>query len=135
MNTYPDNWGATAATIKQAAGYRCQRCGLKCLPPGNSYRHLPKSIRAKLAAQVHHIDWNPANNNRSNLICLCPGCHLRSHRHAIRPIEGQLALKLELPKQKKRSIRYSPNFQLTLADLIDRLPKLKIDYQLKLDFN
>ena len=68
---YPDNWSDIAATVKQAAGYRCNRCGLKCLPPHNSYRHLDLSLRRKLSAQVHHLDGNPAQNDTSNLVCLC----------------------------------------------------------------
>lgn len=28
---------------------------------------------------VHHIDFNPTNNNHSNLIVLCARCHLRKH--------------------------------------------------------
>ena len=32
-----------------------------------------KIQRRKL--QVHHIDYNKKNNNESNLISLCNGCH------------------------------------------------------------
>jgi 5-methylcytosine-specific restriction endonuclease McrA len=131
---YPDNWTELAATVKQAAGYRCNRCGLKCLPPHNSYRHLDLSLRRKLSAQVHHLDGNPAQNDRSNLVCLCSGCHLRMHRHRPQPTPGQLSLKLKLPKVR-RSRQHKQNWQLTLADLIDRLPQLPLTLhrQLTLD--
>ena len=131
---YPDNWTEIAATVKQAAGYRCNRCGLKCLPPNNSYRHLELSLRRKLSAQVHHLDGNPAQNDRSNLVCLCSGCHLRMHRHRPQPTPGQLSLKLKLPKVRK-SRQNHRNFQLTLTDLIDRLPQLPLmlHQQLELD--
>jgi 5-methylcytosine-specific restriction endonuclease McrA len=133
---YPENWSEIAATVKQAAGYRCNRCGLKCLPPHNSYRHLDLSIRRKLSAQVHHLDGNPAQNDQSNLVCLCSGCHLRMHRHRPQPTPGQLSLKLKLPKVRK-SRKQKQNWQLTLADLIDRLPRLSVELyqQLELDLN
>ncbi len=100
---YPDNWTDIATTVKQAAGYRCNRCGLKCLPPHNSYRHLDLSLRRKLSAQVHHLDGNPAQNDTFNLVCLCSGCHLRMHRHRPQPTPGQLSLKLKLPKVRQIS--------------------------------
>ena len=112
---YPNNWTEIATTVKQAAGYRCNRCGLKCLPPNNSYRHLELSLRRKLSAQVHHLDGNPARNDTSNLICLCSGCHLRMHRHRPQPTPGQLSLKLKLPKVRRLRQKHS-YFQLTLAD-------------------
>jgi 5-methylcytosine-specific restriction endonuclease McrA len=133
---YPDNWSDIAATVKQAAGYRCNRCGLKCLPPHNSYRHLDLSLRRKLSAQVHHLDGNPAQNDKSNLVCLCSGCHLRMHRHRPQPTPGQLSLKLKLPKVR-RVRQHKQNWQLTLADLIDRLPRLSVELyqQLELDLS
>ncbi|AFY92947.1 HNH endonuclease [Chamaesiphon minutus] len=133
---YPDNWAQIATAIKQAAGYRCDRCGLKCLPPARSYRHLDRSLRRRLSAQVHHVDRNPAHNDRANLVCVCAGCHLRLHRHHPKPTPGQLALKLKLPKVR-RSRQKDRNFQLTLADLIDRLPQLPsgLSRQLELDLD
>jgi 5-methylcytosine-specific restriction endonuclease McrA len=131
---YPDNWTEIAAAVKQAAGYRCYRCGLKCLPPANSYRHLDLSLRRRLSAQVHHIDRNPARNDRANLVCLCSGCHLRVHRHHPKPTPGQLSLKLKLPKVRK-SRQHQRNFQLTLTDLLALLPQLPLmlHHQLELE--
>jgi hypothetical protein len=102
---YPDNWAEIATTVKQAAGYRCNHCGLKCLPPHNSYRHLDLSLRRKLSAQVHHLD-------------------------------GKLSLKLKLPKVR-RPRQNKQNWQLTLTDLIDRLPQLPLilHRQLELDLS
>ena len=131
---YPENWSEIAATVKQAAGYRCNRCGLKCLPPHDSYRHLDLSLRRKLSAQVHHLDGNPAQNEKSNLVCLCSGCHLRMHRHRPQPTPGQLSLKLKLPKVR-RSRQHKQNWQLTLADLIDRLPQLPLTLHRQLTLN
>jgi hypothetical protein len=147
---YPDDWTQIATAIKQAAGYRCDRCGLKCLPPGNSYMHLDLSLRRRLSAllgethaeetsarfhpQVHHLDRNPACNDRANLVCVCSGCHLRLHRHHPKPTPGQLSLKLKLPKVRRARHQHR-NFQLTLADLIERLPQLPtgLARQLELD--
>jgi 5-methylcytosine-specific restriction endonuclease McrA len=131
---YPDNWSEISLSVKLAAGYRCHRCGLKCLPSANSYRHLDSVIRRKLSAQVHHIDSNPANNDLSNLICLCAGCHLRMHRHRPKQIPGQLSFKIKLPRVR-RLRHHRENFQLTLEDLIDRLPPLPVMWhrQLELD--
>ncbi len=133
---YPDNWPQIATAIKQAAGYRCDRCGLKCLPPARSYRHLDRKLRRRLSAQVHHVDRNPAHNERANLVCVCAGCHLRLHRHYPKPTPGQLSLKLKLPKVRRVRQKYR-NFQLTLADLIERLPQLPSGFarQLELDLN
>jgi hypothetical protein len=56
------------------------------------------------------------------------------HRHRPRPTPGQLSLKLKLPKVRKPR-QSKQNWQLTLADLIDRLPRLSIELyrQLELD--
>lgn len=85
---------------------------------------------------MHHLDRNPAHNERANLVCVCAGCHLRLHRHHPKPTPGQLALKLKLPKVR-RSRQKDKNFQLTLADLIERLPQLPsgLDRQLELDLD
>jgi 5-methylcytosine-specific restriction endonuclease McrA len=151
---YPDNWTEIATAIKQSAGYHCNRCGLKCLPPAHSYRHLNLSLRRRLSAllgethaeetsarfhpQVHHIDGNPSHNDLSNLVCLCAGCHLRMHRHRPPQTPGQLSLKLKLPKVKVRRVRPDRrNYQLTLVDLIFRLPQLPLTLhrQLELDLS
>jgi hypothetical protein len=69
-------------------------------------------------------------------VCVCSGCHLRLHRHHPKPTPGQLALKLKLPKVRRSRQKYR-NFQLTLADLIERLPHLPsgLDRQLELDLD
>jgi hypothetical protein len=129
---YPANWQEIATEIKQAAGYRCHRCGLVCLPPGSGYRHLSLSLRRQLCAQVHHRDGNPRHNKPTNLVCLCAGCHLWMHRYPL-PLPGQQSLKLKLPRQPKQ--RRQPHWQLTLTDLIDRLPQISSSppYQLERD--
>jgi 5-methylcytosine-specific restriction endonuclease McrA len=135
-SAYPANWTEIATGVKRSVGYHCNRCGLKCLPPAHSYRHLDLSLRRRLSAQVHHIDGNPSHNDRSNLVCLCSGCHLAMHRHRPHITPGQLSLKLKLPKVKVRRVRQERrNLQLTLVDLIFRLPQLPmmLHQQLELD--
>jgi 5-methylcytosine-specific restriction endonuclease McrA len=133
---YPNNWTEIATEIKRSVGYHCNRCGLKCLPPAHSYRHLDLSLRRRLSAQVHHIDGDPSHNDRANLVCLCSGCHLAMHRHRPQITPGQLSLKLKLPKVKVLRVRQNQrNLQLTLVDLILRLPQLPmmLHRQLELD--
>lgn len=43
--------------------------------------------------QVHHIDGEPTNNNPSNLLPLCPNCHLLDiHDPTAKPDPGRIAL-------------------------------------------
>jgi hypothetical protein len=98
--SYPENWNQIATEIKQRSGYCCQRCGIQCLTPGNSYRHLPRRIRSKYTAQVHHRDRQPFNNNPDNLVALCTGCHLHYHQGQKGNITpGQLSLPLQIEPQ------------------------------------
>ena len=131
---YLANWTEIARAVKQAAGYRCNRCDRQCLPAANSYRHLDLSLRRALSAQVHHLDGNPGNNGARNLICLCAGCHLRMHRHRMTPTPGQLSLKLKLPANRRpRPSRQRR--QLAFTDLIARLPRLAMTDREQLELN
>ena len=42
---YPDNWSEIATSVKQQAQWRCQKCGLHCIPPGEKTSHLTRSKR------------------------------------------------------------------------------------------
>jgi 5-methylcytosine-specific restriction endonuclease McrA len=133
LGNYPSNWKESADAIKNAAGYQCQKCDLRCLPNSESYQHLDLAIRRKFIAQVHHIDRDPSNNDRSNLICLCSGCHLREHRHRPAPSPGQLALKVKVRSKTSRRQKIKTR-QESFFDLIDRLPTLPKVEQLELKF-
>ena len=61
---YPKNWKAVSANIKEDRHYCCQGCG----QIGNKPRN---------PLTVHHVDYNPANNDPLNLLLLCAKCHLR----------------------------------------------------------
>lgn len=93
---YPKNWDEIARQVKEEADWQCQDCKRYCLKPGEA-KHViftdDSSLRAKLTLTVHHQDFCPENNERSNLIALCSGCHLRRHRGGKGNIsKGQLSL-------------------------------------------
>ena len=64
ISDYPDNWPAIARAVKDAAGWRCVRCG---------HEHDP---RAGYTLTVHHLDLDPANCRWWNSPALCQRCHL-----------------------------------------------------------
>ena len=93
MSRYPKVWKEIALSIKEAAGWRCSKCGLQCIRPGDDVSKLSISERRAKTLQVHHADFTPENNDPSNLIPLCTGCHLSYHwgrRGNVTP--GQLPL-------------------------------------------
>jgi 5-methylcytosine-specific restriction endonuclease McrA len=61
---YGEDWDLISNQVKAEVGYKCEKC--------SAVRDLKKKIRLT----THHKDGNPANNNRSNLECLCNRCHL-----------------------------------------------------------
>ena len=67
---YPPNWDQIALRVKQEADWTCEHCGKRCCTPGQ-----PCPDR-RFVLTVHHIDHDPANNARDNLIALCAPCHL-----------------------------------------------------------
>ena len=121
---YPDDWEEIALTVKQSANWTCSKCGLQCLStdeklqstnlsPIIRYKAInnlsllllwvmilqqwltDKSLRAKYTLTVHHSDYDPSNNELSNLIPLCSACHLYMHRGRRQNISpGQLKLEL-----------------------------------------
>jgi hypothetical protein len=90
---YPDNWSEIALSVKEAAGWRCSRCGSKCFRPGERPSKLTRSEWTKKTLSVHHSNYDPEDNRVENLIPLCMPCHLAFHtgkRGSISP--GQLSL-------------------------------------------
>lgn len=61
---YPDNWPQIAHSIKEAAGWNCERCG------------HPHDPQAGYALTVHHLDGDKSNCRWWNLAALCQRCHL-----------------------------------------------------------
>lgn len=64
---YPPDWEYISWSIKRWAGWRCEECG----------RDHSEVERSRLLT-VHHIDHDPENNKRENLISLCSRCHLKA---------------------------------------------------------
>lgn len=63
---YPPDWEDISRLVRDRANRICQKC-----------KRTPE--RHGIVLTTHHKDYNPANNDLSNLVCLCQGCHLRQH--------------------------------------------------------
>jgi hypothetical protein len=59
--------------------------------------------------QVHHIDEDPVNNEPTNLIPLCPNCHLTDHHN---PTTKTEPAKLKLFRQFKDPTILKPQFHV-----------------------
>src|SRR5262249_54052945 len=107
-------------------------------PMSNKREAIPRAVRdsvlkefnhrcgicGKDRPQVHHIDENPANNDPSNLIPLCPNCHLTDQHDPTRPIPSA---KLQLFRKYKDPTILKPQFhplftRLQFLDNIDSIP-------------
>ena len=69
---YPANWKQIAREAKEAAAWRCQHCGMQCRQPDEPFDTHRRTLT------VHHINHQPEDCRRENLIALCSGCHLRA---------------------------------------------------------
>lgn len=65
MSAYPDNWKEIAKRIKDAAGWKCERCK-------EAHR-----VEGAFVLTVHHLDGNKSNCANWNLAALCQRCHLK----------------------------------------------------------
>jgi 5-methylcytosine-specific restriction endonuclease McrA len=61
---YPPDWPEIARAAKDAAGWRCVRCG------------RPHDPTSGYSLTVHHLDRDPSNCVWWNLLALCQRCHL-----------------------------------------------------------
>ena len=64
-NDYPDEWPDIANRIKNAAEWKCERCG-----------HKHDFVTGHVLT-VHHLDGDKANCQDWNLAALCQRCHLQ----------------------------------------------------------
>jgi hypothetical protein len=98
QNSYPENWKELTAQLKEQNNWKCSKCGLQCIKPGeNLDQKLTRSERAKLTLQAHHSDYNVYNNRPENLRILCSACHLSYHcRRRSNHNPNQLSLNLKL---------------------------------------
>lgn len=73
IQTYSPKQADYSREYRKACNYQCQICGVNC-------REHPQML------PMHHIDGNPANNERSNLRILCAECHAAQplHHHMLK---------------------------------------------------
>jgi hypothetical protein len=61
---YPPNWAQISQAVKDAAGWKCVRCGRE------------HDTLAGYMLTVHHLDLDPSNCAWWNCPALCQRCHL-----------------------------------------------------------
>lgn len=67
---YPANWKQISAIVRIKAGNKCEIC--------DAENEKPHPITgSKVVLTVHHLDFNPSNNEEYNLVALCQRCHVR----------------------------------------------------------
>ena len=84
---YPPEWPEVSLQTKEAAGWRCVRCGHPNERPGHKVRCDrrcdPSRHRGGLndgkqrILTVHHLDGDKSNLSWWNLAALCQVCHLQ----------------------------------------------------------
>jgi 5-methylcytosine-specific restriction endonuclease McrA len=67
---YPDDWDQIAQGIKEAAGWKCEKCGRQCRFPGDKF---DTHVRTLTVAHINHVEMDC---REENLVALCPKCHL-----------------------------------------------------------
>jgi hypothetical protein len=76
---YPKNWAEIAWAVKEKADWKCAKCRMQCLRPGDNTSHLSKSERTAKTLVVHHFNRIPEDCRFANLTALCTNCHLSYH--------------------------------------------------------
>lgn len=76
---YGRDWKRLSRQIRQEADWHCEACGI-------AHRQQFLFSSGFVILGVAHLDQNPANNVRGNLMCLCQRCHLAFDRpyHAVK---------------------------------------------------
>ena len=68
---YPDDWKDIAKAVKEAAGWKCEKCGKQCRFPGDEFDTHRRTLTV---AHINHVE----NDCRpENLVALCPACHFQ----------------------------------------------------------
>jgi 5-methylcytosine-specific restriction endonuclease McrA len=67
---YPPNWDRISLLIRERAGWKCELCRA-----ANGSSHPVTG--SEVVITVHHINGDPTDNRRINLIALCQRCHNR----------------------------------------------------------
>lgn len=78
---YHPEWERISKAVRANAGYRCELCKA---PGGNFVQRTLGGWDAAsctkstlIVLTVHHINHDPSDNRKVNLIALCQRCHLR----------------------------------------------------------
>ena len=85
---YPDNWKKISLNIKERAGWKCELCRA-------DHGKAHPITRSIVILTVHHINGDPTDNRRINLIALCQRCHNRldlpfRRKQKTNPLQGEL---------------------------------------------
>ena len=67
---YPPDWDDIATAVKEAAGWKCEKCRLQCRFPGEEFDTHKRTLTT---AHINHIE---SDCRPENLIALCSACHL-----------------------------------------------------------
>ena len=68
---YPKEWWQIARNIKEAADWKCQKCGKQCRRPGEPFDTHKRTLT------VAHLNHTPEDVRPENLMAMCAPCHLR----------------------------------------------------------
>ena len=68
---YPIHWKTIANGVKNAADWKCQKCGKQCRKPGEPFDTHRNTLT------VAHLNHDPMDVRPENLMAMCAPCHLR----------------------------------------------------------
>lgn len=68
---YPADWDAIAASVKDAAGWKCEVCGKQCRRPDEPFDTHKRTLTV---AHINHVE---SDCRAENLVAACAPCHLR----------------------------------------------------------
>lgn len=68
---YPADWSRIARAVKDAADWKCQKCGKQCRRPGEPFDTHKRTLT------VAHLNHTPEDVRLENLMAMCAPCHLR----------------------------------------------------------
>jgi len=70
---YPKNWKGISEWVRLQAGNKCEIC--------DAMNHEAHPVTGSMVVlTVHHMNFDPTNNEPYNLIALCQRCHNRLDR-------------------------------------------------------
>jgi hypothetical protein len=77
---YPKDWKDRALAVKEAAAWKCTKCG------------HPHDVENGYVLTVHHMNGNKKDCSMSNLVAVCQRCHLRLQQYTAAIGAGQFNL-------------------------------------------